>query len=216
MPRFAIPGSLAVFALAASLWASPITAPIVPPRGYVCTRAGGPVRIDGIVDEEEWKAAPWTDEFLDIQGPTQPKARLPHARPHALGRRPIFYFAAQMEEPHVSATFTEHDSHIWREDNDFEIFIDPNSDNVEYYELEINARNTVWDLFLPPAVQGRSVAAPLLGDPRPPDGGARRRHAERSLRYRSRLVRGARDPMGRPARGRRIGGHRRWTATSGA
>lgn len=33
-------------------------------------------------------------------------------------------------------------------DNDFEIFIDPNSDNHEYYEIEINALNTEWDLFL--------------------------------------------------------------------
>ena len=50
MPRFAIPGALALFALASSLWASPITAPIVPPRGYVCARTDTPIRIDGIVE----------------------------------------------------------------------------------------------------------------------------------------------------------------------
>ncbi|MFQ6045442.1 MAG: carbohydrate-binding family 9-like protein, partial [Gemmatimonadales bacterium] len=33
-------------------------------------------------------------------------------------------------------------------DNDFEVFIDPNGDTHAYYELEINALGTVWDLFL--------------------------------------------------------------------
>jgi hypothetical protein len=42
---------------------------------------------------------------------------------------------------------TKHDSVIFA-DNDFEIFIDPDADNQEYYELEINALNTEWDLFL--------------------------------------------------------------------
>jgi hypothetical protein len=34
------------------------------------------------------------------------------------------------------------------QDNDFEVFIDPNGDNHEYYEFEINALNTGWDLVL--------------------------------------------------------------------
>ena len=42
---------------------------------------------------------------------------------------------------------TQHDSVIFH-DNDFEVFIDPDGDNHEYYEIEINALNTEWDLFL--------------------------------------------------------------------
>jgi hypothetical protein len=33
-------------------------------------------------------------------------------------------------------------------DNDFEVFIDPDGDNWQYYELEVNARGQVWDLLL--------------------------------------------------------------------
>ena len=33
-------------------------------------------------------------------------------------------------------------------DNDFEVFIDPDGDTHEYYELEMNALGTVWDLLL--------------------------------------------------------------------
>ena len=57
------------------------------------------------------------------------------------------YVAALLEEPHVWGTLTKHDSVIFH-DNDFEIFIDPDGDNHEYYEIEINALNTEWDLFL--------------------------------------------------------------------
>lgn len=58
-----------------------------------------------------------------------------------------FYVAAEMKEPDLWATLTQHDSVIFH-DNDFEVFIDPNGDALEYYEFEINALNTGWDLFL--------------------------------------------------------------------
>jgi hypothetical protein len=58
-----------------------------------------------------------------------------------------FYIGAELEEPHVWATLTKHDSVIFN-DNDFEVFIDPDGDNHNYAELEINALNTTWDLLL--------------------------------------------------------------------
>lgn len=58
-----------------------------------------------------------------------------------------FYVAALLEEPHVWATLTQHDSVIFH-DNDFEVFIDPDGDNHQYYEYEINALGTDWDLRL--------------------------------------------------------------------
>lgn len=35
------------------------------------------------------------------------------------------------------------------QDNDFEVFINPDGDNCMYYEIEINALGQVWDLLLP-------------------------------------------------------------------
>jgi hypothetical protein len=52
-----------------------------------------------------------------------------------------------MEEPDLWATLTARDSVIFQ-DNDFEVFIDPDGDTHAYYELEINALGTVWDLML--------------------------------------------------------------------
>jgi len=59
-----------------------------------------------------------------------------------------FYIAAELEEPHVWGTLTKHDSVIFR-DNDFEVFLNPTGDTLNYFEFEINALNTGWDLFLP-------------------------------------------------------------------
>jgi hypothetical protein len=59
-----------------------------------------------------------------------------------------FYIGAELEEPNVWGTLRKRDTVIFY-DNDFEVFMDPNGDNHEYYEMEMNALNTVWDLFLP-------------------------------------------------------------------
>lgn len=119
----------------------------VAPKGYVCYRASGPIQIDGRLDEASWQAVPWTDAFVDIEGDVKPRPRF-RTRAKMLWDEQYFYVAAELEEPHVWATLTQHDAVIFH-DNDFEVFIDPNGDNHEYYEFEINALNTGWDLLLP-------------------------------------------------------------------
>ena len=57
------------------------------------------------------------------------------------------YLAARLEEPHLWATLTDRDAILYRE-HDFELFIDPDGDALAYYELEINALGTEFDLFL--------------------------------------------------------------------
>jgi hypothetical protein len=54
---------------------------------------------------------------------------------------------AELEEPDIWATLTARDSIIFF-DNDFEVFIDPAGSTHLYYELEINAFGTEWDLLL--------------------------------------------------------------------
>lgn len=118
----------------------------ITPRSYVCGRASSPLVIDGKLDDAGWQAASWTEEFIDIEGNKKPKPR--HAT-HAkmLWDDQYFYIAAEIEEPHVWATLTEHDAVIFQ-DNDFEVFVDPDGDNHQYFEFEINALGTGWDLFL--------------------------------------------------------------------
>jgi ketosteroid isomerase-like protein len=117
------------------------------PKGYVAHKVAHPPVIDGRLDDSAWKQLPWTDDFQDIEGAQKPRPRF-RTRAKMAWDDEYFYVAARMEEPHVWGTLTQHDSVIFH-DNDFEIFIDPDGDNHEYYEFEINALNTGWDLFLP-------------------------------------------------------------------
>ncbi len=117
------------------------------PLSYDCAYTATPIRIDGKIDDAAWKSAPWTPDFVDIEGDTKPKPRF-RTRAKMLWDNNYLYIAAELEEPDVHGTLTEHDSVIFH-DNDFEVFIKPLPDTLSYYEYEINALNTGWDLFLP-------------------------------------------------------------------
>lgn len=98
------------------------------------------------MDDAAWAEAPWTENFVDIQGDARPAPRF-HTRAKMLWDDDYLYVAAELQEPHVWATLTNHDSVIFR-DPDFEVFIDPKGETQPYYEFEMNALNTTWDLLL--------------------------------------------------------------------
>ena len=116
------------------------------PKHYICRRAKEPLELDGRIDKPFWEAAEWTEDFVDIEGDLRPKPEK-RTRVKMLWDDEYFYFAAELIEDQIWATLTERDSVIFY-DNDFEIFIDPDGDSHQYYEFEINALNTVWDLLL--------------------------------------------------------------------
>jgi len=116
------------------------------PRCYLCYRSSELLEFTGCLDKPFWQHAPWTEDFVDIEGDLQPLPAF-RTRVKMLWDDQFLYIGVEMEEPHVWATLTEHDSVIFQ-DNDFEVFIDPDGDNHDYYELEINALNTTWDLRL--------------------------------------------------------------------
>jgi len=116
------------------------------PEHYECVRAKGPIVVDGKINERAWGAAPWSGWFVDIEGASKPKPRF-RTRVKMLWDDTYFYIAAELEEPDVWATLTKHDSVIFH-DNDFEVFLNPTGDTQNYFEFEINALNTGWDLFL--------------------------------------------------------------------
>jgi len=116
------------------------------PRHYICYRAEGPIVLDGKLEEPSWSKAPWTEDFVDIEGDLKPRPRF-RTRAKMLWDDDYFYVGAELEEPDIWATLTQRDTIIFL-DNDFEVFIDPDGDTHRYYELEVNAFGTEWDLFL--------------------------------------------------------------------
>ena len=117
------------------------------PLTYNCLRAETPIHIDGNLDDPAWRKAQWTGDFIDIEGAAKPTPRF-RTRVKMLWDDKYLYIAAELEEPDVKATLTQHDSVIFH-DNDFEVFLKPLPDTPSYYEFEMNALNTGWDLFLP-------------------------------------------------------------------
>ena len=126
------------------------------PKGYICGRTPSALKIDGRLDDAAWKLAPWTSDFADIEGDKGPKARF-RTRAKMLWDDRYLYIAAELEEPRPWATLTAHDAVIFQ-DHDFEVFLNPGGDRHNYFEFEINALNTSWDLFLPkPYLAGGSA-----------------------------------------------------------
>lgn len=116
------------------------------PKHYFCRRATEPLVLDGRADKSFWEEAEWTDDFVDIEGDLRPKPTK-QTRVKMLWDDDCFYFIAELIEDEIWANLKQRDSVIFH-DNDFEIFIDPDGDSHNYYEFEINALNTVWDLLL--------------------------------------------------------------------
>jgi Carbohydrate family 9 binding domain-like len=117
-----------------------------PPRSYDVYRTPTPPHIDGKLDDPAWRSAPWTTDFVDIEGSAKPHPPL-RTRIKLLWDDDNLYIAAELQEPDVKATLTKHDSIIYQ-DNDFELFLKPLADATGYFEFEINALNTSWDLYL--------------------------------------------------------------------
>jgi hypothetical protein len=116
------------------------------PRTYVAGFVIAPPVIDGQIDDRAWHRAPWTENFVDIEGQHKPTPKF-RTRAKMCWDSTYFYIAATLEEPHLWGTLTERDSIIYN-DNDFEVFIDPNGDRHTYNEYEINVLGTEMDLYM--------------------------------------------------------------------
>lgn len=138
--------SILTFALVTMLSVQAQNYKFTPPK-YVCYKATQPIKIDGEIYSGEWENAPWSEEFRDIRGDEYPvKPKYP-TRMKMMWDDQNLYIAAELIEPHIWGTLRQRDTVIYH-DNDFEVFIDPDGDTHNYFEFEINALGTEWDLMM--------------------------------------------------------------------
>ena len=116
------------------------------PKTYFCRRAKEALVLDGNLEKPFWRHAPWTEDFQDIEGEAKPKPRY-RTRAKLLWDDEALYIGAELWGDEIWAHVTERDEVVFS-DNDFEIFIDPDSDTHCYCEFEMNALGTMWDLLL--------------------------------------------------------------------
>lgn len=128
------------------------------PRQYTVSFTAAAHHIDGKITEREWADIPWTENYTDIEGDKKPAPYF-NTRSKMMWDKNYLYIAAELQEDHIWANVKNHDEVIFQ-DNDFEVFLDPNNDTYQYFEIEMNAINTVWELFL--SKPYRNGSGPLM------------------------------------------------------
>jgi hypothetical protein len=107
---------------------------------YVAKKIESDFLLDGDVEKSVWREADWSQPFVNMA--TGEPAEF-ETRTSLLWSDSRLYVAFWAEEPNIQASLEQRDSLIFLE-NDLELFID----GVDsYYELEINALNTIYEVF---------------------------------------------------------------------
>ena len=107
---------------------------------YTAYRTTGPITIDGQLDEAGWLAAPRSPRFRDLINGNE---TIHSTQAAVLWDDHNLYVGFWVEEPFVEATLKNRDDPIYK-DNDVEVFI---GGQDAYYEFEINAYGTVYEVF---------------------------------------------------------------------
>ncbi|HTL08022.1 MAG TPA: carbohydrate-binding family 9-like protein, partial [Chitinophagaceae bacterium] len=107
---------------------------------YTAKKINGAIPINGNVYKDVWQQAAWSRRFCDMVTGTP---GMYNTQAAILWSDEYLYIAFKAEEPFVTARLTQRDSLIFLE-NDLEVFIDGGDC---YYELEVNAANTVYEVF---------------------------------------------------------------------
>jgi hypothetical protein len=128
------------------------------PLQYTVLKTTEKIQVDGKDQERVWGKAPWTEVFTDIVSGNSTSSN--KTRCKMLWDDKFLYLYAQLEEPGIWASIKDHDASVFQ-DNAFEMFIDPIGDTHNYFEFQINAYGTVWDLFMPEPYRngGRSLSS---------------------------------------------------------
>jgi hypothetical protein len=111
-------------------------------------KKGNRVRIDGKLGEDAWTTAASTQAFVNVstgkpatESPVQGSAKL-------LWDDKALYIGVEVKEQNVVGGFdkAQKDPHLWTKDA-VEIMIDPDGDgdNKDYYEIQFNPQNLVFD-----------------------------------------------------------------------
>src|SRR5678815_4412078 len=114
---------------------------------FECRFTDASITIDGKADEAAWKQAQVIDKF-GLPWLKEPRAAKTATRARLLWDRENLYFFAEMDDGDLFADIKEHDGNTWHNDV-FELFFKPAEGKNGYYEFQVNAANTQFDMFTP-------------------------------------------------------------------
>lgn len=117
------------------------------PRTFICHQTTGRIKIDGLLNEADWKNAETISFYHLIKGGPQDYRE---AESQAFGRllwdKDYLYVSFEAFDKDIWGYYTERDEDTTKEDV-LEIFLKPNAQTESYYNFEINALGTVHDAF---------------------------------------------------------------------
>lgn len=125
--------------------------------GYYCQKAASPIRVDGRLDEAEWKNVPWIPFRGLVDGSAPKQAR----RAKMLWDDKFLYLAFEVGTANVRGALgkeageprtldnSERSKFIMFSGDPFlKIYLDPDGDGRDYFETHLNALNNVNDIRL--------------------------------------------------------------------
>ena len=116
-----------------------------PVKRYIVTKVTKPIKVDGKLDEAQWKAAPSTGPFVDTMT-GGPAAAATEAK--LLWDNRNLYIAFENADTDVWSTLTKRDEKLWTQEA-VEVMLDANGDGKSYIELQVAPNGTIFDTYLP-------------------------------------------------------------------
>jgi len=109
-------------------------APAAPPVPTLrVTKASGPIRLDGKLDDAAWQTATRTARLVD----TMTGAPVEFAATTRMTWDDTnVYLGWEVEDDYLKATHTRHDDHLWEQDC-VEVMFDPSGDRRNYFEIQV-------------------------------------------------------------------------------
>jgi hypothetical protein len=105
----------------------------------------GAIKIDGKLDEKDWKDAPSTSEFVRTMDGAAAEQK---TTAKLLWDDKYLYVAFENQDSDVWTTLDKHDDKLWTQEAD-EMFIDADGDGKTYVELQVNPKGVTYDSYLP-------------------------------------------------------------------
>jgi hypothetical protein len=105
-----------------------------------------PVKIDGILDEQQWVTA----DIISVKyhKPGIPSNTIVSVK--MLWDEQYVYIGAESNDSNLIALHDTRDSHVWQDDCIelyFDTEIEENRHSLTYFEIDINPKNTIFDAF---------------------------------------------------------------------
>ncbi len=119
-------------------------APPKPPTSIAY--ASSTPKIDGkFQDEAAWASATALSAFTNTMKGTAVKEK---TDVKIMWDEKNLYVAFFAQDTNLKSSFAEHDDELWREDA-FEVFVDPQGNKKDYYEIQVSPKGIVFDSYLP-------------------------------------------------------------------